>query len=470
MIRLYLLLFLSISVLSTSYAFEVPAQVASDTERPFCNGRRVFGGAEKIAQMNPRYASICYPYVRGIIRKATRHNYHLKDAEGVIETLLILSPRSAYPRISSAELEIKKRQLKLPAKPLYEILREVQAASKIKPPIADAFIALGKVNVLMGCLVCADMAAERAVELEADSPTLALLLASIEEERNNLANARTILTNALASDSVLTTPEISMEMQLKLSFLHAMEKDYTEAARGYDKAIEMDPGNPAPYLAHAQLLLLIGNAEAARNAARKSNRVAASVAAIRLQSFAEYLSWAEAYLQGDESADLKRLLRTAFVSPEEAFVESARYEATSGITEALLQAQVIRDIETRDGQGNTAFMMACLGNNIKLVNILMAQKSNLNAQNSKGERALGYLVSNRNYDATLALLRTNVEVNYIDVNGMSPLALAVFRNDKLLVRELIEHGASIQTVVKYAEGLGMTGIEEIIESVLPVGA
>ncbi len=207
------------------------------------------------------------------------------------------------------------------------------------------------------------------------------------------------------------------------------------------------------------MLFWVGDAAAASKAAIKANQVMPTIEAKRVQSISEYLSWAKEYLNGHTSRNINRIIQTSLMTPEEVFVFSARYTGLSKISEALLKAGVIKNINVQDGEGNTALLSASIGNNLNLAQILVHQHSNVNAINSNGERALSFFVLNGNYNAVMMALNAEAEVNYIDVDGKSPLSLAVFRQDKLIANLLIDHGASTQLVLDLAQKLKIAAIE-----------
>jgi ankyrin repeat protein len=135
----------------------------------------------------------------------------------------------------------------------------------------------------------------------------------------------------------------------------------------------------------------------------------------------------------------------------------------------MLKAKVINNIEVQDGQGNTVLITASAGNNIHLVQLLFNQhaNANANAQNSNGERALSFFVLNGNHKAITMILDSGAEVNYVDVNGSSPLTLAVFRQDKFIIDQLLNHGASMQPVIDMAKRLGIADIEKLVSNLKP---
>ena len=458
----------------TSFAY------ANDFNDLSCNGRllvsRMNGPKPVIDKSippfsNPDFEKNCYSYARKLTRKATGHDNNLEAVEGVLETLQKVNPEGAYPHMGYAELQMKKRELNLITCSycqLYKIYQNAESATRIKPILSESFITLGRVDLLINCLPCAELAVKKAKELGDSSPELAMLVSSIDEIHNNLSDAKNELTQTLSIPSPLLTPEIIIDIHLRLSSLYAKEKNYVVAEKEIGQAIAIDPENPIPYIARAELLLFrIGDADAATKAAIEANRVKPTIEAKRLQSFSEYLSWANEYLDGHNSKDINRIIQTSLISPEEAFVDSARYSGLSKITEAMLKALVIKNIEAQDSLGNTALITASIGNNINLAQLLVNQHANVNAQNSNGERALSFLILNGNHNAITMILKAGAEVNYIDVDGSTPLSIAVFKQDRSIVDQLLARDASMQPVLDLANKLGIVQIDKLVKILLP---
>jgi AhpD family alkylhydroperoxidase len=443
-----------------------------------CNARRILvnlDGSKPIISKavlpfsNPAFEKDCYAWAKKLILSAATHNGNLDEVDGILETLLTINPESAYPHMGAAELQMRIRELNLAEVTLSNIYREAEIATRIKPILPEAFITLGRAALLMHCVSCAELHAEKAQRLGNTSPELVMLLSLIDEQRGYLTDAKQKLTQALSHPSPLLSPEIKTDFYLRLASLNATERKYTEAKQALNLAIAIDLENPTPLIALAKLQLFwLGDAQAAIKTAKESYQIKPTLDAKKIGSFASYLAWAEAYLVGKKTENINRIMQAAFVSPEEIFVESAKYNGLAKITEAMLKAKVIKNTEVQDGRGNTALLAASMGNNVDLVKLLIHQHANVNAQNSNGERALSFLVLNSHRDAITMLLKAGAEVNYADVDGTSPLSIAVFKQDKAMFNQLVDFGASTKPVLELAKTLGIIDIHNLINKLLPV--
>lgn len=438
----------------------IPSLGQAQIYEPHCNGRRI-SGIEQAAKDTPKqFEKTCYEYARDLIYKATGHDYYLDEAQGVLETLKKVNPPSPYPDIGYAELHIKLRELGQPSISLFNIYQQAELATRGKSPPAEAYVTLGKVGLLMNCLLCAESVAKKAQKIGGDTPEVILLLASVDEARRDYGLAKKKLNAVLTQGTDSITPRVASNIFNKLALLNAKEKQYELAQNELKKTISINPDNPIPFIALAELQLFwMGDPDAAIQSTKKANRIKTTIEAKRLESFSEYLIWSSGYLKNQNLSNINKLKQTSLLSPQEAFVLSARYSGLSKISEALLKAMVVKDIELRDGHGNTALIAAGIGNNEALAYFLTKNHANVNSQNSNGERALTFFVTNGNYKAVRMLLEVGAQVNYIDVNGNSPLSIAVFRQDGLIIKELLKHGALIDQVVILAKKFGMNEIE-----------
>lgn len=455
-----------------------PFSIAADLNESSCNASRSVGrlnGPKPILDKsnpsfaNPGFEYYCYSYAKKLIRSATGHDNNLSEVEGVLETLLRINPASAYAHMGTAELQMKTRGLGLADCSycqLLEIYRNAVSATRTRPILPESFVTLGKVDLLLNCLSCAERDANKAKELGYSGPELSMLKSSIYQSRNNLTDAKSELIGALSAASPLLTTEMRTDIHLRLSQLNAIEKNFEASKKELDTAASINPENPVPHLARGEFFLFwMADADAATKSAMEANRVKPTVEGKRLQSFAEYLAWAKECSGGSTSIDIKRIIQTSFVSPEEAFVDSARHRGLSKIAEAMLKAGIIKNMEVRDSSGNTALVAASIGNNIDLARTLVNAGANVNAQNNSGRRPLSFFVSNGNVDAVKMLLKAKADVNYVDVDGSSPLSLAVFAQNMIIMNQLIDNGGSLQSVIELAQKIGIADeVEQVLKA------
>jgi tetratricopeptide (TPR) repeat protein len=435
---------------------------AIDMNEPLCNGRRISAIEQQMS--NSDYQKKCYIYARKLIREASAHDYNIGEVEGILETIIKVNPNSAYTRIGSAELYIKKRELNLQTNSFDEIYQEAIIATKLTPVVSESYVTLGMLDLMINCVACAELNAKKAKALGNSGPELAILISSIAEKNNDTTKAIAELTSTLSLARPIPS-DLKVEILVRLSKLSAKQKNYIEAENELNKAIAVNPSNPNAYLAKSEFLLFWkGDSTAAVRSAIEANKVKPTVNGKKIQAFSEYLVWAKDYLSGRKASDIKRIIQASIITPEEAFIFSARYNGISQIAEAILKAKILKNIEVQDGQGNTAFITSSIGNNIDLARLLINKHANINARNSSGERALSFWILNKNYDAVSMLLKAGAEINYVDVDGNSPLSIAVFKQDRLLINLLIDHGADFQPVKDLAQKLGIVDIDMLLKS------
>ena len=400
-----------------------------------CNGQRS-SATEGIARITPDFGSRCFALGMRYVREATGHDYNLVEAEGIFVTLKRLRPRSAYGFIGLAEVNLRKRELAALTVPIYEVYEEAIRATRAKPTVPQAFVTLGRVSLLMGCVVCADRAAKNAEKLGVSGPRLRILQSEIAERLGDTQAAEAILLAALRIPAVPL--EERSKVHVQLGSLYARSGNNGQADVHFAQAIAETPKRVTPYLKRAAFeLYLRGDANAAAEFARQANRIAPVAEAKHIVSIAEYLEWARQYLGHRPTKDIKRIAQVSFVAPEEAFVVGARYPALSKIVEAMSKAAVIRGTEARDRKGNTALIASAMGNNSDVARLLISRKADVNAENASGERALSFFIVHGNRAAVTMLLRAGADVDYVDNDGNSPLMLAVRRSDARLVMEFL---------------------------------
>lgn len=417
---------------------------------PPCNGRRI-SGVEHAAGMQADWDRSCYAFGMKLLRRATGHDRGLQEAEGIFETLLRLRPDRAFAFIGYAELKIRKRELGLKTDPVFAIHDEAERATRFKPVVPDAFVTLGRADLLIGCLPCAERSANKAEALGASSLELRILQSWIAELRGDRDGARRWLTDALALNP--DDMHAKAAVHLALAAFHTRSQELSETDREFRKAIKATPGSAGPYVRRAEFLLRMrGDAGAALEAAANANSVAVTPEAKRLASMAEYLLWAREYLRGGGKRDIKRIVQLSFVEPEEAFVGSARHATLSEICEAMLKAGIVRSTEVRDGDGNTALIAAGAGRNSRIARILLSLGANANAKNHNGERALSFFIRNGDRETAMMLLEAGVEIGYVDYDGSSPLSLAVQSRDAVIVAELLRRKAGASMSGGWSDG------------------
>jgi len=420
---------------------QASAVFPADAEVPQCNARRQ-GGVDALMRSVPGHDLTCHAYALKLVRDSTGHDARLLEAKLIFDTLLRLRPQSPFAFIGYAEIKMRKRELGLFSEDSVDVLHaEAERATRIKPLFPDSYVTLGRADLVIGCLPCAERSASKADELGVKGPDLQLLQSSVAERNGRPGEAGAHLREALTSPSL--PAERRSQLHLAFAELHVRARNLDEADREFERAASADPLNIAAHTRRAEVLLFErGNVKAALDVVIGNKRAATTMEARRIRSLADYFVWSQEYLEGRVTRDIKHLAQVAYVGPEAAFITCARYPALSGLFETLLKASVVRNLEERDGQGNTALLAAAAGNNDNTVRLLVARGANVNAQNEQGERALSFLVRNGNHAAMKLLLGAGAIVHYTDRDGRSPLMLAVLKRDSVAVKELLRQGVT----------------------------
>jgi ankyrin repeat protein len=417
------------------------AAFTADAEPPRCNALRQ-GGVDDLMRTVPGHDLKCHVYGMKLVRDSTGHDARLLEAERIFDTLLRMRPQSPFAFIGYAEIKMRKRELGLFSEDSLDVLHtEAERATRIKPLFPDSYVTLGRADLVIGCLPCAEKSASKAEELGVNGPDLKLLQSSIAEGKGKTGEARDHLREALANPSL--SADRRSQLHLALAELHVRTRHLDEADREFQDAASANPMNILAHTRRAEVLLFErGNVKAALEVVIGNKRAATTMEARRIRSLADYFVWSQQHLEGRDTPDIKNVAQVAYVSPEAAFITCARYPGLAGLFESLLKAGVVKNLEERDGQGNTALLAAAAGNNGDTIRLLVARGANVNAQNERGERALSFLTRNGNHAVMKLVLEAGANVHYADRDGRSPLMFAVLKRDSVAVRELLRYGTA----------------------------
>ena len=167
----------------------------------------------------------------------------------------------------------------------------------------------------------------------------------------------------------------------------------------------------------------------------------------RLISVADYYRLAGGrVMSGQQRAGMKELAQSAYVSPEEVFVESAKFDFGQYLLQNLIAAGTVRDVDAKDGENNTALISAAMGNNLPAARYLLGKHAKVDAENSSGQRALGFFSAAGNINAVKLLLDRQANADYVDRNGESPLKAATRGGYVDVARILLQSKKSFNVV------------------------
>jgi len=403
-----------------------------------CNYRRYPQGSG-ITRNIPDFQRRCFLQARARMQRAVGSDVNLSEAEAIVRAMLELDPSSGYGWAGLAELYLRQEDLGISQVSHWKAAEVAERATHAKPAIAEAFVALCTAQMRLGCLPCAREAIKRAKGLAPENPQMQLAEAVLLSADGDRLGAESRFSEVLER---ATEPQARSLTRLELAEHLTRYGDLDAAQRAFEGAAEDDPSFLVAQLRLASFLLFErGQAEAAGEAADRSGRLYATYEARRLKSLADYLKWAVQCERSDRCREILKIAQRAVVTPEEVFVLAAGHRALVPVARALLKTKTVRDLEVRDGEGNTALILAARADNLELLRTLVDQGAKLNAQNSHGARPLSLAAMKGNATAIELLLSRRAEPSFVDQDGNSPLALATLAHQGKAVVLLLRGGA-----------------------------
>lgn len=399
------------------------------------------GGVEEALRADPAHERACHARAMAMIRHASAHDTRLVGAEQIYKTLRHLRPQSTHADIGMAELKMRSRELGLADdEPLSVIHDLAERATRLPPAPPEAFVTLGRTELLMGCAPCAVRSAEVARALGADTPELVVLRSRIAEAGGRVEAARAILEQAAASTSLTSWDRAWFYANLAEMLVRAGKLE--DADRALGSAIAAQADNLAAYVRRAEIRLFdLGDVPGALQAAEGSRRAASSPAFKRIRAMARYLAWSRDRMAGRAGEDLQRIAQVSYLSPEDAVIACARHPALIKDLEIMLDAGLVRDIDSRDGAGNTALLAAAAGGNAAAVRLLLDRHANADAADRHQRRSLTFAVQRSDHEVLARLVRAGAGVDYRDMDGRSPLLIAAQKGDSESAVVLLRHRA-----------------------------
>jgi len=444
----------------------------AQSQAPACN---VFNesSAEQALQGNPAHAAVCLAFGMRLTRLSSAHDHRLSVAENVFRSLQRYFPQGAYAYIGFAELQMRKLELGLDPDDAPQAIRDgAERATHIRPVLPEAFVTLGRADMLTGCLPCAARAAEIARSLGVASPALNELRARIAEAEGDATRARAILDQAIGAPDLVA--EDRSWFYFALAELLARLGKYTEADRALADAVTAQPDNLPAAIRRAEIRLFdLGDVEGALQAGT-SRRARQSLEFKRVRAMAQYLEWSRKPTADRADEDLRRIVQQSYLGPEDALVASARHPSLAKEFRTLLGAGLVRDVDSRDSAGDTALLAAAAGGNRDALRLLIGRTANVDAADRRGRRPLSFAVERSDHEAMALLLGAGATVDYADIDGRSPLLLAVQKSDGESVAMLLRHREGKEAAPPHGAGdllaaAAIRGNDLIVRSLLGAG-
>lgn len=446
-----------------------------------CEGRIAQDQFDVHEKSQPGVERRCYEDGLDLLDEATGSDTALSRAFAIFQTLIRRNPKNVLALTGEAEALMRARELGVPYQQfgsVWAIRDRAVHAVRLEPRSTEAQITLGRAELLTGCPGCARRAAIEAERLGKPSSDLYVLQSRIAEAVGDHSAAVSHLRAAIGFPGL--RKQKSSRLRLELAGLLTRRGQLNEADKELLAAIQEAPANPMARLRRAEWLLYRrGDAPAALQVLNDANAIGPTLASRRAKSLADYLGVSRDYLGGKPVADLQRIIQTAFISPEEAFILAAQHKPLSPVCEALLKSGNMRNLEARDGEGMTALIGAAGGGNVEVMRQLLGRKANTNARTSDGVRALSMAILAGNREALKLLLEAGAEVNYADEDGRTPLLLAVQRRDAGMVVDLLNKKAKLLPGNPWTAGdlLALSAVSDdvstakaLLDSGIPAGA
>ena len=419
-----------------------PLASVAQSDVPLCDEFSM-GGVEEAMRANPGHDKRCHALGMALIRQAGPHDYRLFRAEAIFRTLLRLRPRAPFATIGFAELKMRRRELGLKGEGAASAIHEeAERATRIRPVLPEAYVTLGRAELLDGCLPCAERSAGLARQLGVDSPELALLRSRIHEQAGKPEEARAVLEGAIAAHGLAQEPRAWL--QVALAELQVRSGKLDDADRLFAEAAGSQPDNVSAIIRRAQVRLFEGgDLQGALDVGTANRRAAASAEIKRMRAIAGYLAWSRDRSAGRASEqDLRRIAQSSYLSPAGALVVCARHPALASDTEVMLAAGVAGRVDERDEAGDTALISAAAGGNARIARVLVLRKADVNAAGRYGRRPLSHAAERKDHALLALLLQAGATVDYADVDGRSPLMLSVQARDSVAAGLLLRHRAT----------------------------
>ena len=403
------------------------------------------GGVEQ-AMGKPGHEAACYRLGLSFVRQAGPYNRRLEQAEMIFNTLRRFRPQSAYGYIGIAEVKMRRREIGMQSDDSSAVIHdEATLAMRIAPHMADAYLTLGRADLLVGCLPCAKQSAQRAGELDADLPWLALLRSQIAAQSGKLEEAKAFLEPATMAPGV--SREAFYSLRLALAELELRARNYEAAERWLASAAEAEPEDPYLIVRRAQVRLYDrGDVDGAVAIATQNPLVARTADVKRLLAVARYVAWSRDRIAGKHVEDLARLAQASYVAPESAWVACARHPVLAKEFSVMLEAGITSAVDARDEAGDTALLAAVAGGSEAATRLLVARGADVNAEDRYRRRPLLFAAERSDHVLAKLLLDAGAKADYEDLEHRSPLLIAVQKQDAALAAMLLKYRRGAQTI------------------------
>lgn len=355
-------------------------------------------------------------------------------AENEMGELAKVFPNEALVWAAYAELEIRSSECGCGLNPAMAIDYADKAVA-MAPDAPLPHLTSAKAHLAAGDIATAREEMRKAVDAGASRADIASLEALMAQRRGD-DKANITWLAPVVGEMDQSAPQALAYASLGDSYRHLGQ--IADAEKMYRQGAALQACVAAPEVALANFILYEkGDVDGAQSILRALMQRLPSSELQRLLSVTDYYRWASGR-ESKSRRELSELAQSAYASPDEVFVDAARYPSGNVLLHKLIAAKVLQNVDARDAHDNTALIEAGLGNNLAGAAFLIANKADVNAENRQGQRALGFFSAAGNADAVKLLLSHGADLKYGVRDGESPLSRAVRAGHADIVKLLLK--------------------------------
>jgi tetratricopeptide (TPR) repeat protein len=435
-------------VQSSEAASETPRDLGALGFTPFRIPTHVHVPPENgIAALNDDPAYPKYLEIYDAIQVNTGSETGLEPIGRKIEKLQKDYPKSPYPLFALAEYKyaISRHSSRSDIEVTELLERAMDLGGDILP---DAYILEAKMSARDGYGKSALDSAQRAVRFAPNKPEAQFALARAHDVSKNFAEAEAAYRAFIALEP---NPRRKANGNFWLGYMYsnislspAERALYREKARGAWQQVAALSQKYQDVMKYGDFLLTsVGDASAAADVFTGLLKQNPSDGAVRYRmALIDYLKWAKAGPGGATPAAFNGIQTRTGMPAEHVFVVSAAFDGTAVITQTMLRAKLIKNVNTvcEDTpfdipEGATALDMAAFNDNLALATELVEHGASVNSATSDRMTALLYALRATDADMSALLLKKGARVNITNDQGANPMTLAMLPGPK--TRQLV---------------------------------
>jgi Tfp pilus assembly protein PilF len=384
---------------------------------------------------------------------------HFDRAKARIAEMERDHPASPYLPLARAELVLRVSDAASEAV-AGEVTALVDSSFTVTRRIPDAYVMLAKIHLARNDFGRAKQEAERAYRLAPEKPEVLFINAHVADKSGRIEDAERLYRENLRRQK---NEQRQSNTHMWMAWMYqrlgpAYEKQSNDA---FLAAVSLDPR--APWKLHAYgdfLLTTSANYEAASHYFKRAWDVMQHPRFASSYALAAYAKWADFYANKGANfrpfdaasrpldaaaaspAQARRLGELTGLAPEDAFVTAAGTLRLGYLSEALLAAGAVKNIEHAGGPcACTALGHAAISGNVALTRRLLARKANVDAASAEGVTPLMRAAGFGHVEVTRLLLEHGARANATARDGYAPIHGRFRDKNDEVVAVLLKHRA-----------------------------